>query len=72
MIHLALSRANLVTLLTKLDQPESERTILRRDDDVLLIVTGESDEVHYADRNGKRGIMHPTAEEAIAQHAVPV
>lgn len=45
-----LSRRNLLSLLTKLDHPESARTIYRDTDGGFLAVVAESDEAHYKDR----------------------
>jgi hypothetical protein len=67
-IGITLSRRNLVALLSKLDEPRSARTLLRRlEDGRLLVVTAESDAEHYAERNSV-GVMTPQAEQAIKLH----
>lgn len=59
-IRVVLSRRNLLTLLTKLDWPESHCTI--ENDGVY--VSSESDQTHYAGRVPP-GEMHPVTEAAI-------
>lgn len=60
-IRVTLSRRNLQALLLKLDEPESARTLVRTTEEGhLLVVTGESDEDHYAEREAGR--MHPREE----------
>ena len=56
-MHVALSKRNLLTLLVKLYQPESSRTLIKPDGTVIM---AESDEVHYKGR--KPGAMHPETE----------
>lgn len=62
--HVFLSDRNLKVLLSKLDWNGSHRTISRQmENGDVLIVTAETDEVHYLDR--EPGEMHPRSEEAI-------
>lgn len=50
-VVVTLSRRNLRTLLLKIADPDAPRTINRHiEEGLLLILRGESDEVHYADR----------------------
>jgi len=58
--HITLSRRNLLTLLSKLERPESLRTIVRG----TVVVTAEEDEEHYGER--VPGPMHPHEEAYIA------
>ena len=59
-LTVTLSRTNLQSLLFKLDEPTSARTLIRNVEDLILIVRAEEDEDHYQDR--QRGIMHPREE----------
>lgn len=61
-VVLTLSRRNLRALLSKLDWPESARTLVSPDRD--FIVRAEEDDVHYAGRTP--GPMHPRTEAEIA------
>jgi hypothetical protein len=72
LVIVTLSERNLKSLLVKLQQP-SWRTIVsnhvyRADGtpltNVLLVVRGEHDDVHYADREPP-GPMHPNTEQAL-------
>lgn len=73
-IVIALSRRNLLTLLDKLDRPESARTLVSRDffvnddrnADGLLVIVAENDGDHYRDRSP--GPATPETELAIASH----
>ncbi len=59
-VMVTLSRRNLQTLLNKLDDSESERTLMKRDGGRLLVVTAEEDEPHYRNRpEGGPGEVHP-------------
>ena len=59
-IRVTLSRRNLRTLLLKLDEPESAKTIMKHTDAGLVFVRAEDDEGHY---DGRRpGEMHPREE----------
>jgi len=51
-ILVELSRRNLETLLAKLDDKDSERTLTRWSDDLseVVYVTAVSNEAHYSDR----------------------
>ncbi len=63
-VLVTLSRTNLRTLLHKLDNPSSFRTLCRScENGVDLIVHAEEDENHYRDR--KRGVMSPETEKAL-------
>ncbi len=63
-VLVTLSRTNLRTLLHKLDNPGSLRTLCRScENGVGLIVHAEEDEEHYGDR--KRGVMSPDTEVAL-------
>lgn len=58
--YVTLSRRNLQTLLNKLDDPESKRTLVKDGDGSRLVVTAEEDDVHYKDRpEGGAGEVHP-------------
>lgn len=63
-VKISLSERNLRTLLAKLDEPESARTLYRRTFEGLLIVTAEKDEEHYKDR--EPGEVHPREEAKLA------
>jgi hypothetical protein len=56
-IYVRLSERNLRTLLNKLQRPMSLKTLVRDSRGQRLIITAESDEVHYQDR--EPGPMHP-------------
>jgi hypothetical protein len=69
--RVTLSKRNLLALLSKLDWPESKRTLVAgvtpRDDNprgFMVAVSAESDEEHYRDRIAP-GEMHPRTEAAI-------
>lgn len=62
-ITVVLSRRNLKTLLLKLDEPTSARTLHRLTDNGYLVVKAEADDVHYADRTA--GAVHPREEEKL-------
>jgi len=70
-----LSERNLKTLLTKLQWPESARTIGSNDVYVdgkmvwgeTFDVVAESDEQHYGNRPAPPGPMHPKTEEDLRQ-----
>jgi len=64
-IGVILSRRNLETLLAKLNghPKNSEVTIAKREDDTLLVVCGEENGPHYADRGYPPGEMHPETEK---------
>jgi len=51
-ILVELSRRNLETLLAKLDDEDSERTLMRYSDDLsqVVCVTAVENEAHYSDR----------------------
>ena len=51
-VKVTLSRRNLLTLLAKLDEPTSMRTLYRKfhDSSSFLVVQAEEDEEHYKDR----------------------
>ena len=59
-----LSRRNLLSLLTKLDWPESARTLAKVDDEggPVLICIAEEDGLHYGQRSYPPGSMHPRTE----------
>lgn len=67
-----LSRRNLLTLLHKLDMPESKRTFVNNDcwvageqapaGELLLVLRCEDDPEHYAKREAGPGPMHPDTE----------
>jgi AMMECR1 domain-containing protein len=75
-VFVALSRRNLLALLSKLDWPESARTIVNSDcyrdgrpvDDVVLVLRAEDDDEHYARRADPPGLMHPVTEVFIRAH----
>lgn len=62
-LHVTLSERNLKTLLLKLGVEGSARTLVREGDggrEIRVVVTAESDEVHYQDR--RPGPVHPREE----------
>lgn len=68
-VHVTLSRRNLKTLLLKLDEPDSARTLVRMvetdlDKEVILRVTAEDDDIHYVGRIP--GEVHPREEERLS------
>lgn len=65
-IHIVLSKANLLALLHKVDQPDSAKMIYRRDGDTVITVSAELDADHYKDRD--RGLMANATEAFINQH----
>ena len=64
-VHITLSRRNLIALLEKLDQPDSARTLLKDLPQANLILTSEEDEVHYQD--APSGDVHPATEARMAE-----
>lgn len=70
---ITLSRRNLLTLLSKIDQPASARTLFAGQGGVggfgdgPVIVRAESDEVHYANREDG-GPVSPESEAFIQEH----
>lgn len=72
-VRVTLSERNLLTLLVKLHQPWSARTIFGRypcvgqehREDLLLVVHAQSDAAHYAEREPP-GAMHPATEAIVA------
>lgn len=66
-IRVTLSRRNLLTLLLKLDEPESKRTLWRRGSitEPHLTVVAESDEEHYQGR--EPGEISPRTQAALDQ-----
>jgi hypothetical protein len=69
-VHITLSRRNLETLLSKIDRPESARTIGRQTDKGAVWVTSEPDEYHYQGR--EPGIVHPLDEPVKPKPPAPV
>lgn len=66
-IHLVLSRRNLLALLHKIDLRESEQTIIKDFPSARVIVTSEDDDAHYADSSP--GPMSPETEQWLADVA---
>lgn len=62
-IHVTLSRRNLLGLLAKLDIPGSAKTLIKDSTKGRLIVTSEEDPDHYMGR--EPGPMSPETEKAI-------
>jgi hypothetical protein len=58
-----LSRRNLLSLLAKLEEPGSHRTIIKPDG---VMVIAESDELHYGNRFFPPGPMSPSTERLAA------
>lgn len=70
-VDVALSRRNLLALLSKLDHPDSACTLTKYEDGVTLRVTAESDEDHYRDRpEGGPGPMVEWTERDIERMCV--
>lgn len=59
-VEVVLSKRNLLTLLAKLERPESKKTLCRITKQGFLFVRAEADETHY--KNRKPGEMHPKEE----------
>jgi len=64
MLTVTLSRRNLLSLLHKLEFPNSKRTIIK-DAGVEIAVVAITDEECYADRDP--GPMHPDTEQFVAE-----
>lgn len=66
-IRVTLSRRNLRTLLLKLDEPDSIKTLWRQQGGTLpdLLVSAESDEEHYTEDRPAAGLMHPREESRL-------
>ena len=72
-VELVLSKRNLLTLLHKVDDPDSANIVYNRDTyvngvqnldvPIILAIRAEPDEIHYKDRPA--GQMDPDAEEFI-------
>lgn len=68
-VSVTLSRRNLLTLLHKLDVPDSQRTIRRlTDDNIAVWVRAEDDAEHYGTARTP-GPVHPSSETFIAANA---
>jgi hypothetical protein len=61
--EVVLSRRNLLSLLHKVEMPGSFCTIVKPDG---TAIKAEPDEVHYANRVGGPGTMHPDTEQFVA------
>lgn len=68
-IHIRLSKTNVLALLHKVDNPDSNKTLIKDCGGDTLIVSVEDDDQHYV--NGIRGEMSPETEAFIAQHNPP-
>jgi hypothetical protein len=67
-VHVVLSRRNLKTLLAKLDEPESLKTLYKlTHSGTILMVTAEDDDKHYQGRAA--GEVHPREEEKLKEAA---
>jgi len=66
-VRVTVSRRNLRTLLAKLDEPTSQRTLVRRTEDHFLFITAEDDDVHYSGREA--GEVHPREEAKLKEAA---
>jgi len=67
-ISVTLSERNLRTLLAKLDEPRSYRTLMRRTESgILLWVTAERDKQHYEERIP--GDVAPWTEQTLREQA---
>lgn len=65
-VHVRLSERNLRTLLTKLRDPESARTLVRRfPDGSTLVLKAELDTDHYGER--EPGDVHPRHEALLGE-----
>jgi hypothetical protein len=68
--RVTLSRRNLLTLLNKLSDPESKRTLVKKGESTLLLVTAEEDDLHYKDRpEGGPGEVHPKHNPTLLKEA---
>ena len=65
-IVVELSERNLLTLLAKLNQPDSFCTLYKDCADGRLVVQSVPDKQHYGDR--KPGPVHPLSEEAVRKY----
>lgn len=65
-VHVVLSRRNLLALLAKIDDPDSQRTIVKRDVLGTVVIEAENDEAHY--QGAPAGEMGEKAEKFIAAH----
>lgn len=67
-IKVVLSRRNLLTLLVKLDEPDSHRTLYKLMDGPgsYFIVTAEEDSDHYI--NHSAGPMSPLTEATLKEY----
>jgi hypothetical protein len=66
-VTLELSERNLLSLLAKLHDPQSQRTLQRFSDDgsMLFVVRAKASDAHYDGR--VPGPMHPRTEAALNQ-----
>lgn len=64
-VEITLSRRNILALLHKLDWDDSERTIQKFADGIILTVVAEDDNGHYGD--GVAGVMHAETERFIEE-----
>ena len=65
-IKVVLSRRNLLTLLAKLDEPDSHRTLYKLVNSGYFIVQAENDAEHYGTR--KPGPMSPLTEATLKEY----
>lgn len=66
-IHLVLSRRNLLSLLVKLDQGDSARTLVKDFPSARVVITSEDDPTHYAETTP--GPMSAQTEEELVRIA---
>lgn len=67
-VEVTLSRRNLRTLLLKLDQPSSQKTLFKLCGDKALMLKAEEDDIHYKDE--APGEMHPREEAQLKKKEV--
>lgn len=58
-VEVTLSERNLRTLLSKVAREGSERTMVKQEGIIALVVKCEPDDVHYGDRGYPPGEVHP-------------
>lgn len=66
-IRIILSRRNVLSLLSKLEMPNSARTLVKDSNGHSLIVEVEDDNIHYTD--SLPGPMHPWTENWLKEHS---
>lgn len=68
LIHIGLSRTNLLGLLAKLEEPDSLRTLAKVGGNHVLVVSSEPDDEHYKKTTNRTpGLMSDTTTTRVRE-----